>query len=130
MENMFQESRNTMSSKRKPDYIYFPENKYGEIAINRQAIAYALYLAVLEINGVDSHNWTSDINKNTKTAEKNLKYSIEDGEIIIDIAFELQRNAVATSVIGEVQKVIKDQLQYVFDIVVRSVNVNITNVAI
>lgn len=126
---MFQESRKLHMKKEKQStkFIYFPDNTHGTIAINPLSLPYALYLSILEIDGVGG-SAPKDPHHLYKLAAKNLKYKVEKGEVSIDLKIEIERRVNAAEIVSKVQKTIKEQLQYIFDIVVGDVNVEIINI--
>lgn len=130
MVNMSQESRGLQMKKEKQStkFIYFPDNTHGTIAINPSALPYALYLSIQDIDGVVSGVDENQRHQLFKLASKNVKYTVVDGEVNIDIKISIERRTNASEIVNKVQKRIKDQLQYIFDIVVRDVNVEIMNV--
>lgn len=114
--------------KQSTKFIYFPDNTHGTIAINPSALPYALYLSIQDIDGVVSGVDENQRHQLFKLASKNVKYTVVDGEVNIDIKISIERRTNASEIVNKVQKRIKDQLQYIFDIVVRDVNVEIMNV--
>lgn len=114
--------------KQSSKFIYFPDNTHGTIAINPLSLPYALYMSVLEIDGVGGSQSSHDTHQLHKIAAKNLKYKIENGEVSINLKIEIERRMNAAEVVSKVQKTIKEQLQYIFDIVVGDVNVEIMNI--
>lgn len=109
-------------------FIYFPDNTHGTIAINPLSLPYALYMSILEIDGVGGKQGAHDAHQLHKIASKNMKYKIENGEVSIDLKIEIERRVNASEIVSKVQKTIKEQLQYIFDIVVGDVNVEIINI--
>lgn len=114
--------------KQSTKFIYFPDNTHGTIAINPVSLPYALYMSVLEIDGIAGTDIQHDSQQMHKLAAKNLKYKIENGEVSIDLKIEIERRVNAAEIVSKVQKAIKEQLQYIFDIVVGDVNVEISNI--
>ncbi|MGL4662310.1 MAG: Asp23/Gls24 family envelope stress response protein [Culicoidibacterales bacterium] len=114
--------------KQSTKFIYFPDNTHGTIAINPLSLPYALYMSILEIDGVGGTSIPKDAQHLYKVAAKNMKYKIENGEVSIDLKIEIERRVNAAEIVSKVQKTIKEQLQYIFDIVVGDVNVEIINI--
>lgn len=114
--------------KQSTKFIYFPDNTHGTIAINPSSLPYALYMSILEIDGVVSGAPANSPQQLFKVASKNIKYKIVNGEVSVDLKLAIERRVNAAEVVSKVQKTIKDQLQYIFDIVVGDVNIEIIDV--